>query len=509
MPHLSWLVVAPLLVAAAPRSQQLRWQYSNPPQFTWITESVAVGYGGTLAWLGQGAAGQRLSLLSTTERNPPVPIYERPLEENSATGVAAARRAPVCVVGDVPISGGTAKVRYFTAFSPVPVQTHGQTRVIGLSITDDGSLFAAGDVHPTGLGAVRVYELGQAQPRITLVVTSGAISNGVAISGDGSTLLATTLAATQVFDAATGVELFSAPLANFYYGFAIDFAGDTWMRTGPDVGIWTRAGGTYQRTLTFSDPSGSFLYGACAISRSGTTAVAGAFDRLQPARMAVYCFDLRPPGPRLLWTFDYSGAETYQNVPSALSLSDDGRWIALGSWGAQLMSQPEVLVFDRDAGNVPIASLDTPGSVLDVDISGDGQFVVAGAANSHANFGTIPGGAAFCLDRGGQSFCLFGTPSVGRSVTLTVDGHPGEQAYLAASPSLGPGLSIPGFSGSYGLGPSPFPVLSLGAVPAAGILSVPVSGFGPSLLGLTVYAQTVRVGAASSFDNTLAIPITP
>jgi|GEM_PF-1832804 len=120
------------------------------------------------------------------------------------------------------------------------------------------------------------------------------------------------------------------------------------------------------------------------------------------------------------------GSGSFQDTPQLAQVSDDGSVLAVGSWGTQDNAHPEVQVFDRDLNL--IGSVDTPGSVFDIDLSRDGRFVAVGSKSIHANTfgrgsntyafdvgvdcpGDITGDGQVALDDLGILLSNFGTPS--------------------------------------------------------------------------------------------------
>jgi len=79
----------------------------------------------------------------------------------------------------------------------------------------------------------------------------------------------------------------------------------------------------------------------------------------------------------------FSGAGSYQNNPQQVVTNADGSRIAYGGWGDQFNTDPEVMVFEGSP--TPVASIDTRGSVFDVDMSSNGVFVASGSKSVHAN----------------------------------------------------------------------------------------------------------------------------
>jgi WD40 repeat protein len=79
------------------------------------------------------------------------------------------------------------------------------------------------------------------------------------------------------------------------------------------------------------------------------------------------------------WTYNFTSGFT--DAPSAISLSSNGEFIAVGSATESQSINPEVLVFDR-SNNTPICNADTLGDVNTIDIAepSEGCFHVAAAA---------------------------------------------------------------------------------------------------------------------------------
>ncbi|MCI0589856.1 MAG: hypothetical protein L0323_23830 [Planctomycetes bacterium] len=502
-----------------PSPMGLRWTYANPPGLPWITESVSAGDEGAFAWLGQNLNAERLSLVSTTDDagSPPLPIGEDLLPGVDFLRVRAADDGPACAVAVLqpPASGLPHELRYYTAFAAAPLFTASGIFPNGfeIAISDDGRWVAAGYAVGGSAAQAAVFDAASPTPGVPTILLD-ATSSGfrhVEISGDGSTVVLATHVADHLFDRASGAQVFVDTTTVSHDAHTINFDGGTFARGGFDLRAWIRNGAVYVPVLFYDDPALQFpVYTAADVSADGSTFVAGGYDAFNNSLFRVYCFDLAPGGATLLWTYVNNGSGSLQDVPSAVSLSDDGQWIAVGSWGAEFGGHPEALLFDRTAGNVPVGSLDTPGSVFDLDLSGDGQFLVVGTKSVHAN--TLGnGGEAYSFDRGGQGHRLAGTASVGRTITLQTGGVPGDAVLLLLGAALGAPIPIPGFAGTLDLDPGQlFSVLFAGVVPPGGVHSLPVAIPGdPTLVGGVVYSQTARFGPASAFDNHLKVSVTP
>jgi hypothetical protein len=508
-------------VSSALSPRGLRWSWSSPTTAEWIARSVSVGQRGTLAWVGHTLNGKKLSLSATTD-NPtaaPKPIFE--VSYSNDMVVKAADASAVAVVA--PSKGGVLEFRRAYANTVVHSITHATKRSsrVEVAISANGRYFAAGYTTTVDGSDVYVYDALSAIPKTPIaklnVPTTGKNTFNAFrqfdLSGDGSTVLLATHTENFVFDVKTGKQLFKDSSTVSHDAHAISADGKVWGRGGFDIGAWVHDGTTYKRVLSGKGTGNmSFpVWTACGLSADGKTFVVAAYDARNVKNFEISCFNLGLTTTKSLWSYSNTGGGVRQDVPSAVSVSADGKIIAVGSWGAQSSGHPEVLIFDRDKGSTPIGTIDTPGSVFDLDLSGNGRFVVAGTKKVHANvFGR--GGIAYSYDLGGRSFWREGTASLTRSIKLSVDGKVADPVLLALSTSPIPPVAIPGIGGFLAIHPGKFltaPV-ALGTVPVGGTLSVtfPV-GTSAAAVGLEVHCQCARVGASPSFTNALVIPITP
>ena len=156
----------------------------------------------------------------------------------------------------------------------------------------------------------------------------------------------------------------------------------------------------YDLLWQYRVPVGTFTNWASSvdISEDGSTIVAGTllfyyagFDG------SVIAFDTFGDGtPKWI----YTGAG---DLVDDIALSSDGKVAAAVSWGDLAHSQPDLLVFDVQTGEVSY-SITSPGSLFSVDISADGKKVFAGGKAVHAReFGN--GGLIYYseIDLGGGS----------------------------------------------------------------------------------------------------------
>jgi hypothetical protein len=126
----------------------------------------------------------------------------------------------------------------------------------------------------------------------------------------------------------------------------------------------------------------------------------------------------------------------------------------------------------------------------------------------HANiFGN--GGEGYSFDMGGQTFWLSGTPSVGRSITLSTQGSLNDVVILGFAAGFGPPTTVPGISGQLLLDPSRIlTTLFAGTVPASGVQAFPLAVPGMPVLIGTQFAVQAFNGGALAFTNALLMPLT-
>ncbi len=500
---------APLGINPSPRG--LRWTYPQTSTFS-ILNSVSAGNHGTFAWLACNLNNERLSLVSTTDdnSNPPVPVYEASLLGADFVSVKAADKGRASAVAV--ITGGAGTLDYYRSNSATPTWTVNYATGFEIAISETGRYVAAGFTSAPNTSQVDVYDATSATPT-TPIRSVTAASHGfrhLDLSGDGSTILLATNTRDHVFDVATGAELFNTTTVS-HDAHAINRDGTVFGRAGFNpIRAFVRTGATYQMVLDYVDSSLGFaVHTAAGISADGSTFACAGFDAQANARMRVFCWRLTATGSTLLWNFASDGTGQFQATPQAVSISDDGKYIAVGTWGTEFNDHDECLIFDRDAGGTPIATVNTPGSVFDLDISGDGQFVVIGTKAVHANtFGN--GGEGYSFDRGGQGHWLSGTPSIGRAIQLRTGGRVGEPVFVGFASALGTPITVPGISGTFNLDLGSFSgFLSVGNVPGSGVHALPLTVPNvPFFIGLSVYTQALTA-ITPTFSNTLLLSLTP
>jgi WD40 repeat protein len=211
------------------------------------------------------------------------------------------------------------------------------TRLQGIDLSNNGTVVAV-----TVYDSCIVYEQGVRRDAVPIGTSSAGTQYAAAISGDGAMLV-------------TGD----------FYGYLKLYA-------------WDSTSSSY--LMKWQTSVGTPWVAGVNISNDGSTIACG--TGYQNGKLCV--FDSSSSTP--LWTYqDYGTSGAY--VPS-VALSSDGSRIAAASWGEFSTSGTyKVLsVHDRDSAP-PVFSItrdEEPGSLFSCDISGDGQFVVAGGKAVHA-----------------------------------------------------------------------------------------------------------------------------
>ena len=149
--------------------------------------------------------------------------------------------------------------------------------------------------------------------------------------------------------------------------------------TSMNVLQWT--GASYS-TIWTANPAGYSL-SKVSISEDGSTIAAGWYNsNFTMVKLVVYNSGSSTP----LWTYNFPASSgVVQEYISDIELSTDGRYIIVGSYGDAANINPEVHIFDREAGATPIFTVDMPGSIFSVDISADGSYASACGKHVHAN----------------------------------------------------------------------------------------------------------------------------
>lgn len=144
--------------------------------------------------------------------------------------------------------------------------------------------------------------------------------------------------------------------------------------------VWSAVQNRYVQLWQYKVPPGAFTNWASAVdlSADGLTLVAGTLIFLSAGNDgSIYLFDTFGDGTPN-WVVQNIGDEVSQ-----VALSDDGSIAAVATWGDLANALPDIYIFERNS-NIPVFTVNTPGSMFSIAISGDGRSVVAGGKAVHA-----------------------------------------------------------------------------------------------------------------------------
>ena len=217
------------------------------------------------------------------------------------------------------------------------------------------------------------------------LLTTGNGIYGVTICGDGSRAVVTVYDSSQgvhVFDTSDG-SLVGTPFAN-YSQTAADVSDDgTRIVTGDFYGrvrMWEHDGSDWVQVDNF--PTGDSWVTAVAISGDGQTAAGGTLA-FSPYSGRLVAYDWPSAGdPSEMWQYTEYGDEV-----SSVDISADGQVIVAGSWGQYNGTYGDVVtVLDGSGGVIMqlLDDIDEPGSIYSVSVSDDGQWATASGKAVHA-----------------------------------------------------------------------------------------------------------------------------
>lgn len=520
------------VVAAPPHVELFEHVEPGPATFTapiaspagvrWIVDDNASGWVGTTVGLAHFGSevysevhsnAQAMLAYSSYDADPPSALWSVPAPGTLNREVCAAEETSrAVVIHETPVPGGrrvdmlchadaSASAAWQWSFatiiqsgSRVAISSDG-TRVVGAASDD-----AHGNVELATLDGVT----GVATATRSLAV--GGPLRGFDLSSDGSTLLATAGARLFVLDAATLLTRFETPAGTFLDaaaisgdGHVIALGGYNWMRVYEQVGsAWTA---TYSRYL-----AGSNYVSALDVSGDGSTVAYGFtfYDQFLAVRIEA----LDVSSKLLTMSESLVGSGTYQNMLSDVALSADGSHFAVGVWGDAANTVDELRVYAR-SNSTPLMTIDLPGSVFDVAISGDGRRVAAAGKAVHAN-ALGNGGRIALVDALPADLELFGVPHIGASLSVEFHAPVGRECVLLTSTELARApIAINGV-GTLHLDRDDIQAYSMGMVPSTGVAQLSLGlPSAPAFAGTTLYMQARLLGPAQLSSRWLALTLVP
>lgn len=284
------------------------------------------------------------------------------------------------------------------------------------AVSDDGTTFAGAAEDPSGpAGEVRVYSGATGALRFVRALT--AKPEGLCVSGDGRFVAANTRGYVKVWDAITGASRDSLAIPGETAIPAVLSDDGVYLVTGgfaKTVRLYRWNGADYVQSWAHTIP-GTTRVTALAISRDGTTIVAGTWTNPDEGQVVVY--NRTSPDP--IWT-DASFGDQLASV----AVTPNGQRIAAASWGRLGGSAGSVISVYERATPIPRwtvldDALAGVGSCMSIDVSESGGFVLAGGKAVHARE-TGSGGFVLALDIRNPA----GVADLGAAPALTVWPNP-------------------------------------------------------------------------------------
>ena len=350
--------------------------------------------------------------------NPPKQVEVVPLLGNGTPDwtysgsefyVDASHLDDVLAAVDIDLSDSTAVISAWVPGSSTPLWSHevGPCRSLTyagwasrkpIQVSDDGSTVAVALVtyNETGeqRGHLYAYEADTGNTLADWEFPTGNVV-ATALSSDGNIMVMAGWPTLYVYDLALGALRWSGPIGSGNDALAVSSDGDYigWGWTTFNLRQWNGSSYTSHWSHT---PGGGLYLGQVAFAPGDQFAVSWDNGSNMVNEVSVEMYELATLD--LIWHYDYQGTppSTHVDIATSMVFSTDGNRLAVGSWGG---SFPEIHVFDANSP-APVYTLDTPGSIFDIDIidaPGGGHRVAACGKGVHAGTGGR-GGHFYAID---------------------------------------------------------------------------------------------------------------
>lgn len=495
----------------------LTWSHPDNGQ-AWIGTAVGIGERGTQVFAEYDLNNEAAELLSAFDSDPPTPVWT----DNTPLGtefrvVASADENDVHVaVHQVVLNNNIqtrqAVVSKYSSVSPTPLWSYTFTPVINaasnVGISRDGRTIVAA-IYNNTTAEVEIASWGpnSGTPGAYTKVAVGTNNymRGFDLSADGSTLYFSAGTRAYVFDIATQAVVFDTDIGASFDSHAISGDGSVFAFGNFNaLKVWERSGGTYTNTHTVTKP-GQVYCAEIDISDDSTTVAAGWYYYNPGLQVTVEALDV--PTKTITMTQTLVGVGGLQNLVSDVSCSANGDRFAVGLWG-DAGTIDEVRLYASNSAT-PIVTFNPPGSVFDIDLSADGQRLVAGSKAVHAN--TLGnGGRIDLVDAGGEDLVLRGTPSLGANVEFRLYGTVGKPALLMTSLALQQPPAVYAGIGTLYIDRATLTFEGMGNVLPQGYAQLSkVLGSDPALVGKSFFNQGLLLGPRTLSNDWLKMTILP
>lgn len=470
----------------------------------WIGGAVSIGNRASQVFTEYDLNSEAAELFSVYDADPPSAIWSdgTPLGTEFRHVASSDADDTHVSIHQVVLNGNPATrqavLRKYGSSSAVPDWSHTFAPIINAAartgISRDGQTIVAAVMdNNTFQVLIWVFGPGSGTPLSSGSVTVGNNNflRGFDLSADGSTLYFSAGVTAYVYDLASHTVAFSTNIGASFDSHAISGDGGVFAYGNFNaLSVWEKSGATYLNTHTVSK-AGQVYCAVVDISDDGSTVAAAWYFYATGLSVAVEALDV--PSKTISMTQTVTGTGGFQNAVGDVSCSADGQRFAVGLWGDQGNVAAELRLYDR-AQNAPLATLNTPGSVFSIDLSADGQRVVAGSKAVHANT-QGNGGRIDLLDAGGEDFILRGSPSIGSTISIELHAPPAATAaaLLVSKAEAVPPVVYAGIGTLY-IDRTTLVISPLGPVTGGGVNTFPLSiASDPLLVGTSDYLQCLSL----------------
>jgi WD40 repeat protein len=514
-------------LTAASAQTQLVWSVDSGTE-GWLPRTVSIGNEGTQVFTRVGPFYDHARVYSAHDANPPTPVWARTETHNTYKHkVASAELTDLHVSIHEEYVGGTSGpkrpiVEKLTTSSgtldwsyTIPTDHYGN-ELSEVFVSEDGVVIVAVsyDLSATFDPRVVVFTPNSSVPIANSLVSTVGAPDRVLLSGDGSTLYIWGGSRITIVDIPSLQTIWTGAIFDegLQSGHAISYDGRTIaFGAGNGLRIYERQGSNYVELHRYYFPS-DFRCEAVDLSRDGSKLAAGAnasFDNLTVQIVALKR-NLTDSTQPLVVTMlnEQEGQGTYANIVSHIAMAADGSTFAVGLWGDEDNTIPEVQFFDSRQ-NEPIGTHDLPGSVMALDLSDDGKRAAVAAKATHANV-FAGGGSVSLFEARPVDFRVSGVPHPGAMVEFELHA-PGPQPSAAVLLSANQLATTPETfpnSGTLYLPRSTMDWTSMGMIQngtARLSMTIP-AGMEP---GSTVYYQGLRTQGRQLSKDWVALTVVP
>ncbi|MBK7878082.1 MAG: hypothetical protein IPJ77_20680 [Planctomycetes bacterium] len=412
--------------------------WSRDESLYWIGKVVSLGDHGTQVFTEFDSGVDHAEFLSGFDQTPATPVWQTTSALDLAQAACdSAETNDIHVTLHQVVTNGDQMhrqpvVALYSSSSPVPdwtwsfpVQIGGASKV---AMSRDGQVIVAA-IQNNYLARVEiaVFTPASSTPVSYTTLPSFVQLRGFDLSADGSTLYLSSPAQAYLFDTATHTVTHQIGLPTSLECHAISGDGRVFaFGTFGTVELFEKStSGTWAHTYTRTVP-GTCVCSRIDLSDDGSTLAYG--FNFYDTNLHVRIEALDVATKQVTTSDDAYGAGTLQNIVSDVSISADGSRFAVGLWGDEGNTCPELRFYSKH-GSAPSALFNLPGSVFDVDLSADGERVAVASKAVHAN--TFASGGRIALYAfARQDLRAQGVPVAGGRVAFQLAGPANSSALL-------------------------------------------------------------------------------